>query len=112
MSARSLERSLEFHCGWVHPLYEDISTLSGSLEARTLCAPAQTSNREALQATDVFVVKKMFSHSSAQWAAVRTKSSVIRLPPQNHMSSMKSATIQGHSCSSASNPPTIPARGS
>ena len=56
ISARSLERSLEFHCGWVHPLYEDISTLSGSLEARTLCAPAHTSNREALQLTAVLIV--------------------------------------------------------
>merc|ERR1719331_2916427 len=41
--ARSPDRSLLFHRGWVQPLYEVTSTRLGSLDSLTLCAPAMTS---------------------------------------------------------------------
>ena len=52
MRARSLESVLESQSGWVQPLYEVISTLSGSELALTLCAPAHTSKVPALRKTE------------------------------------------------------------
>ena len=48
MRARSLLRSLESHWGWVQPSWDVISILSGSDDALTLWAPAQTSKVYAL----------------------------------------------------------------
>merc|ERR1712002_706222 len=42
-----------------------------------------------------------------QWAAVRTHSSEMMVPPQKNMLSMKSATCQGYSWGVTSSPPTI-----
>merc|ERR1711970_1103956 len=42
-----------------------------------------------------------------QWAAVRTQSSEMMVPPQKNMLSMKSPTCQGYSWGVTSFPPTI-----